>query len=301
MFDSQRVEHLLLQTAQSLKQNGSFSKGQELLAGVDLGTAYIVLVVVNAAGQPVACEMEAAQVLKDGLVVDYIGAVETVKRLKQRVEDRLGVCLAKAAIAVPPGTGTADQRTHRYIVEACDLEVVRIMEEPVAANAVLQIENGVIVDVGGGTTGLSVIRDGEVVFTADEATGGTHISLVLMGRYGLTFEQAEEMKQNPALHPEVLRAVMPVLQKMASIVRANIQGFEVDCAYLVGGTCCLTGIEEVFARELGIRTYKPSNPLLVTPLGIALGCAEQESAEYPTSRQANAAAGLGQRGGYALC
>jgi len=54
MFDSQRVEHLLLQTAQSLKQNGSFSKGQELLAGVDLGTAYIVLVVVNAAGQPVA-------------------------------------------------------------------------------------------------------------------------------------------------------------------------------------------------------------------------------------------------------
>lgn len=301
MFDSQRVENLLLQTAQSMEHNGSFSDEQELLLGVDLGTAYVVLVVLDAAGKPIACEIEASQVLKDGLVVDYMGAVETVRRLKQRIEDRLEVSLSKAAIAVPPGTIPADQRTHRYIVEACDLEVVSILEEPVAANAVLQIENGVIVDIGGGTTGLSVIKDGKVVFTADEATGGTHISLVLMGGRKVTFEQAEEMKKNPAMQPEVLRAVLPVLQKMASIVRANIQGFEVDCVYLVGGTCCLSGIEEVFARELGIRTYKPSNPLLVTPLGIALGCAQHQATEHPASGQAMATAAFGHRGGCTLC
>ncbi len=275
MFDPRRIDYLLSEAARSMEQNGEFSQEQELLVGVDLGTAYVVLVVLDPSGKPVACEMEASQVLRDGLVVDYMGAVETVKRLKGRIEDRLGVTLHRAAIAVPPGTAPADQKTHRYIVEACDMDVVCILEEPVAANAVLQIESGVIVDIGGGTTGLSVIRDGKVVFTADEATGGTHISLVLMGGRKVSFEQAEEMKKNSALQQEVLRAVLPVLQKMASIVQANIQGFEVDCVYLVGGTCCLPGIEEVFARELGIPTYKPQNPLLVTPLGIALGCAQQ--------------------------
>ena len=43
--------------------------------GVDLGTAYIVIVVLDEDDNPVACEKRAASVLRDGVVVDYTGAM----------------------------------------------------------------------------------------------------------------------------------------------------------------------------------------------------------------------------------
>lgn len=245
-----------------------------LHVGVDLGTAYIVVVVLNAAREPVACALEFAQVVRDGLVVDYIGATRIVRRLAGQLEERLGRRLTHAAIAVPPGTGVKDSATHRHVVEGAGLEVTAILDEPTAANAVLGLDNGVIVDIGGGTTGLSVLEEGRVVYVADEATGGTHLTLVLAGNYGLPFEEAEELKKDPARQGEILSVVRPVLQKMGTIVRRHVEGRNVRSVHLVGGTCCLRGMEDVIARETGLPVYKPANPLLVTPLGIALNCRE---------------------------
>ncbi len=66
--------------------------GKALKVGLDLGTAYIVIVVLDENNAPVACEKQAAQVLRDGIVVDYMGALTIVKALKAKLEDRLG-CL----------------------------------------------------------------------------------------------------------------------------------------------------------------------------------------------------------------
>ena len=240
--------------------------------GVDLGTSSIILVVLNGEGAPVACEMQACQVARDGLVVDYMGAVAIVRRLKEKLERRLGAKLENTAIAVPPGTGRANAGVHRHIVEAADMEVVSIVDEPEAANATLRVENGVVVDIGGGTTGLSVVKDGGVIFSADEPTGGIHISLVLMGRYKFNYEQAEAWKQDPANAKDAYAAALPVLEKMAGIVERHIRGRSITEAWLVGGTSCLPGIERVFADILGVPAYKPVSPMLVTPLGIALCC-----------------------------
>jgi len=244
----------------------------DIYVGVDLGTAYIVLVVISGKGEPIALEMEFAQVLKDGLVVDYMGACQIVKRLKYKLEERIGITLEKACIAVPPGTDENDTRTHQYVVESSGMEVISVVDEPSAANNVIQMRNGVIVDIGGGTTGLSILKDGEVIYTADEATGGTHLSLVIAGRYKLSFEDAEDFKKNIEKRSEVCLTVRPVFEKMATIVKRHIEGFEVNEICLVGGTCYLPNIESVFEKIIGIRTFKPSNPLLVTPLGIALNC-----------------------------
>lgn len=249
-------------------------KDEFLHVGVDLGTAYIVVVVLNAAKEPVACALEFAQVVRDGLVVDYIGATCIVRRLAGQLEERLGRRLTHAAIAVPPGTGVKDSATHRHVVEGAGLEVTAILDEPTAANAVLGLDNGVIVDIGGGTTGLSVLEEGRVAYVADEATGGTHLTLVLAGNYGLPFEEAEELKKDPARQDEILSVVRPVLQKMGTIVRRHVEGRNVRSVHLVGGTCCLRGMEDVIATETGLPVYKPANPLLVTPLGIALNCRE---------------------------
>ncbi|WP_053955150.1 ethanolamine utilization protein EutJ [Inediibacterium massiliense] len=268
----QNADLLIKQVEESIHKTKPFQNKDQLLVGVDLGTAYIVLVVLDKQKNPIACEMEFAQVLKDGLVVDYMGACQIVKKLKERLEERIGVELTKAAIAVPPGTTENDCKTHKYVVEGSGMEVTAVLDEPTAANAVLEIENGVIVDIGGGTTGLSILKDKEVIYTADEATGGTHLSLVISGNYKIPFEEAEELKKDITKQKEIFTIVRPVIQKMATIVKKHIQSFEVDNIYLVGGTCCLEGIEEVFEKEIGISTHKPYNPFLVTPLGIAMNC-----------------------------
>ena len=256
--------------ARALKRTRPVAPGVPLRCGVDLGTASIIEVVLGPDDRPVACEMEICQVARDGLVVDYMGAIEVVKRLTKRLQKRLGVELSAAAIAVPPGTSAGNSNTHRYIVEAADLEVRAVLDEPTAANSVLGLVDGAVVDIGGGTTGLSVFRGGQVVYEADEPTGGTHMNLVLMGRYGLTYEAAEAMKLDPARADEVRAAVRPVIEKMATIVSNHIAGHDVHEVWLVGGPVAMEDIEAVFAERLGVPVFKPPHPMFVTPLGIAM-------------------------------
>ncbi|MCJ7625374.1 MAG: hypothetical protein MUO76_17895, partial [Anaerolineaceae bacterium] len=71
--------------------------------GVDLGTAYLVLVVLNNKMEPIIGEYRFAQVVRDGLVVDYIGAVDLIRDMKRNIESKLGKPLTHAATGYPPG------------------------------------------------------------------------------------------------------------------------------------------------------------------------------------------------------
>jgi ethanolamine utilization protein EutJ len=64
---------------------------------------------------------------------------------------------------------------------------------------------------------------------------------------------------------------------MGGIVRRHLEGRGVSAVYLVGGTCCFEGMEKVIEREVGVSVFKPANPFLVTPLGIALNCHENRN------------------------
>jgi ethanolamine utilization protein EutJ len=230
------------------------------------------IVVLNADNQPLACELEAAEVVRDGLVVDYMGAITIVRRLKEKLENRLGVELQQAAIAVPSETSEADSKTHKHVVEATGMEVLNTLDEPSAANSVLNVENGAVVDIGGGTTGISIFENGELVKTADEATGGTHLTLTIAGNYKIDFAEADKLKVDPAKQADVYSIVLPVLNKIGSIVKDKAAEHQVEELYLVGGTSCLEGIEKAIESETAIKSFKPENPFLVTPLGIALNC-----------------------------
>lgn len=254
-----------------LKKTNLPNQNEKVRLGVDLGTAYIVLVALGEDERPLALEVEYAEVVRDGLVVDFIGARSIVERLKRNLEKRLGVILTTASIAVPPGTSEGDTRTHKYVVEGAGLEVQEVLDEPTAANGVLGIKDGAIVDIGGGTTGISIFQNGEVVHVADEPTGGTHLSLVIAGHYRIPFIEAENIKKDIHKEEENMMLVRPVLEKMATIVKKHIYGYDVDQIYLVGGTCCLNGVEKVFEDILDLPVNKPENPFLVTPLGIAMG------------------------------
>ncbi|MCH1981273.1 ethanolamine utilization protein EutJ [Ruminococcus sp. OA3] len=269
-MDIKRVEELMKRVEESERKTFQ-PVGKKLKVGVDLGTAYIVIVVLDEENNPVACEKQAADVLRDGVVIDYAGALQTVKQLKEKLEKRLGTELQNCAIAMPAGTESSI-RTHQYVAEGAGFEVTAVLDEPSAANAVYQIEDGVIVDIGGGTTGLAILQGGEVVQIEDEPTGGTHLTLVLAGNYHIPFPEAEAIKQDYRRHREILPILKAVVEKIATIIKRYVNTDTIDTIYLCGGTCCLTGIEDIIEKETRIKTMKPENPFLVTPTGIAMNC-----------------------------
>ena len=252
------------------------SKSKVYYTGVDLGTACVVIAVLDENFQPVAGAYRYADVVRDGMVVDYIGAVRIVRQLKEEIEEKLGTELIYAASAIPPGTDELDSGAIKNVVQGAGFELTNIMDEPTAANELLKMKNGVVVDIGGGTTGISVLKDGRVVYVTDEPTGGTHFSLVVAGAYSKSFEEAELYKRDPKNHKELLSVLTPVIEKVSGIISRNIKNFEVDEISIVGGTCCLEGIEKVIEKNTKIKTRKPKNPMFVTPLGIALSCKQEE-------------------------
>ena len=266
-----RLGELLARTAQVMAGAAPQARYTgRVHVGVDLGTAYTVLVVLDEAQQPLAGTYRFAQVVRDGLVVDFVGAVELLRALKQRLESRLGFELTNAASAYPPGVPRAEVRATGNVLQAAGLECTGLIDEPSAANNVLQVRDGAIVDVGGGTTGVAIIQAGQVVYTADEATGGTHFSLVIAGAKNLSFEQAEELKTDPRQQAALFPVVRPVMEKVATIVRRHIADHPVDTIYLVGGTVAFPGMAGVIEELTGVKTLVPGEPLFVTPLGIAM-------------------------------
>ena len=242
---------------------------KKLYTGVDLGTAYIVLAVIDEDGNPVAGVYEYAEVVRDGVVVDFLGACQIVKKLKAILEEKLEAELESAAVAYPPGVNQSEVKSIKYVAESAGFDVIGFIDEPTAANQVLKIEDGAVVDVGGGTTGIAIYKDGEAVYTADEATGGTQVTLVISGALHKKFDEAEAMKKDQEKQSELFPIIKPVMEKIATIIERHIDGKDISSVILVGGTCCNPYIDQVIEKELNIKVEKPQNPFFVTPLGIA--------------------------------
>ena len=258
------------QTSQRADVETARSAANSVHVGVDLGTAYTVLVVLDQKYQPIAGAYQFAQIVRDGLVVDFIGAVDLLRKMKSQVEERLGFTLTSAATGYPPGVPQAEVRATANVLFGAELDCTGLIDEPTAANNVLKVKNGAIVDVGGGTTGIAILKDGKVIYTADEPTGGTHFSLVIAGSTGRSFEEAEALKKDPKEQTRLFPVVRPVMEKVGTIARRHITGHKVERIYLVGGTCAYPGMAQVIQEVTGVETLLPGNPLFITPLGIAM-------------------------------
>ena len=188
---------------------------------------------------PLAGEWQFAQVSRDGLVVDFIGAVDLLLGMKARLQRRLKRDLTHATSGYPPGVPLAEVRATANVIESCGMDCPELIDEPSAANLILRLQDGAIVDVGGGTTGIAIVKDGKVVYTADEATGGTHFSLVIAGSLGISFEEAEALKIRPEEQQRLFSVVRPVMEKVGNIASRHISKHPVDNITLVGGTTML--------------------------------------------------------------
>ena len=254
------------------KITGKIKIKEPLSVGVDLGTSSIVLIVADADGNPVFAASKDADVVRDGLVVKYSEAVKIVRELKAEAEGALGVVLTNASGAIPPGTIGNNRNAVGHVIEAADMEVISIIDEPEAAAKAMNISDGAVVDIGGGTTGISIFKKGKMVFSADEPTGGTQMTLVLSGALGIPIPEGESRKRDVSLKKQNFQIIRPVVEKMATITANFIKeyGKSVRKVYLVGGATNFDEFEEVFSKIVSAEILKPEFPEFVTPFGIAL-------------------------------
>ena len=256
----------LVQTGECKKFRG------RLKTGIDLGTANTVLAVVDRNNRPLAGISAPSHAIQDGVIVNYYESVQHVTKLKNELEEKLGTELTYGAAAFPPGVSEGSVKSIGYVLEGAGFEVTNIVDEPTAAAAVLKISDGAVVDVGGGTTGISILKDGKVIYTDDEATGGSHMTMTVAGHYNIPYEEAEILNKKQSIEAEIFPVIKATVEKMATITQRFLTGYQVPAEYVVGGSASFEDFTSVFEKKLGLPVYRPVHPLLVTPLGIAYHC-----------------------------
>jgi len=244
------------------------SSDSTLSFGIDLGTATIVLTAIDQQRRPVYWDSLPCQAVRDGVVVNFGDAVAAVKQLKIAATAALQQEISAAATAFPPGVPLAEARACRYVLENAGVTCRNLVDEVTAAQALLQLTEGAIVDVGGGSTGVGVVVDGAIVALDDEPGGGHHLDLILAGALGIAIEEAEERKRRGDQdYSHILR---PGVERIASSIVRQIGDHPVRSIHLVGGAVRVPHAASIVAAFSEIATWAYPHSELVTPFGIAM-------------------------------
>ena len=202
------------------------------------------------------------------------------------------------------------------------LTVANMTLEPIAAINVAIPENYrmlniALVDVGAGTSDISITRDGSIVAYGMIPYAGDELTEVIVQHYLVDFKTAESIKLSSTIDDEVTykdimsiehtipssdvwEVVAPVVEKITTEVASKIKelngGETVSACFLVGGGGKVHGFTEGLAKRLDIPEERVAlrgeevlgevifqqeemakDPLLVTPIGICLNYYEQKN------------------------
>lgn len=215
-----------------------------------------------------------------------------------QVEDPRGLfCTTlNARLHVIDAASTA-VRTLRTGIGQGDLDIDELVSAPMAAGLSVLVDDErnlgtTVIDMGGGTTGMAVFADGQLLHTAQLPVGGLHVTKDLATGLSTTLAHAERMKTlygNVQSSPDDEREILmvPIVgeedhqlsriprSQVVSIIRPRLEEtFEMvkdrlDSAglaraagnrvVLTGGACLLGGVRDLAAHMLGrqVRIGRP--------------------------------------------
>ncbi len=202
------------------------------------------------------------------------------------------------------------------------LTVANMTLEPIAAIDVAIPENFrmlniALVDVGAGTSDISLTRDGSIIAYGMIPFAGDELTEMIVQHYLVDFKMAEHIKLSAAVDDEiefedimslkhtikaeeVWKLTEPLVDKMTTEVAAKIKELNgeqsVSATFIVGGGGKIHGFDQMLAQKLelpqervalrGAEVLKEvtflqddieKDPLLVTPVGICLNYYEQKN------------------------
>lgn len=207
-------------------------------------------------------------------------------------------------------------------VERAGLQVANLTLEPIAAINVaipekFRLLNIAMVDVGAGTSDISITKDGSIIAYGMIPSAGDELTEPLVPKYLVDFAMAERMKmacidQKEVTYQdilgishtietsEVIEAIQEILQRMTKSIADKILelngGKPVNAVFVVGGGGKLPSFITLLAQYLDLPnervalrgeevlqeiTFMQENikkdPLLVTPIGICLNYYEEKN------------------------
>lgn len=202
------------------------------------------------------------------------------------------------------------------------LSVANMTLEPIAAINVaipenFRLLNIALVDIGAGTSDISVTRDGSIIAYGMIPLAGDEITELIVQNYLVDFKTAEYIKLSSGIGDEVTykdimliehtipskevwELTAPVVDKMTTEVAAKIKELNgdksVSAAFIVGGGGKIHGYTQMLAEKLGLVSERVAlrgeevlqevtflqaeikkDPLLVTPIGICLNYYDQRN------------------------
>ncbi|RJF33740.1 pilus assembly protein PilM [Pseudoalteromonas gelatinilytica] len=119
-----------------------------------------------------------------------------------------------------------------------------------------------IVDIGAVLMLVSVVQEGETIYTRDQVFGGDQYTNSIVAYYNKSFDEAEIGKTTGDLPPNYTFEVLaPFQTSLLQQVRRAVQMFlttsgkdQVDYIVLTGGTAMIEGLDRLLIEELGIHT-----------------------------------------------
>jgi type IV pilus assembly protein PilM len=123
-------------------------------------------------------------------------------------------------------------------------------------------QNIALVDIGAHVTHFYVLRNGQFLFSRDQAFGGNQLTHDIQRAFNLTPDEAESAKKSQGLPENYDQDVLqPFMETLALEVTRALQFFftstsynQVDQIVLAGGCALLPGIDELVAKRAGVTT-----------------------------------------------
>lgn len=203
-----------------------------------------------------------------------------------------------------------------------DLQVANLTLEPIAAIQVAipeqyRLLNIALVDVGAGTSDISITKDGSIIAYGMIPSAGDELTEILMKHYLVDFATAEKLKlsstkKKPVSYKDIMNlshkadpsdiknAVKDTVDKVTYEIAQKIQELNgnksVSAVFIVGGGGKVAGFTEKLAEYLNLSPDRVAlrgeevlnhveflqkgikkDPLLVTPIGICLNFYNQKN------------------------
>jgi len=249
-----------------------------------------------------------------------VKGVITAGRARALSEGRETIHSLPISFSVDETAGVVDPRGHHcdqlsvrlHVVDAlsmalrnlgtavgrCDLEISEVVSAPFASGLSCLVDDerdlgATLIDMGGGTTGIAVFSEGQLLHTAQVPVGGLHVTRDIAGVLSTPIDNAERLKtlygnahSSPDDEREILAVqqigeedhqfakiprsmvvgiIKPRLEETFEMVRDRLDGAGLGRAsgsrvVLAGGASQLVGVRDLAARVLNrpVRLGRPA-------------------------------------------
>ena len=168
---------------------------------------------------------------------------------KEKVEDRVAVAeFAELKLVVMDVESYAIQSAYELVIK----QLPRAGVEQIVA----------LVDVGAAAMKITIMKDDQQLYVREQAFGGTALTDEIMRAYGMSQEEAENLKRSGTppdnYESEILQ---PFLESMAQEVARALQFFftstphnEVHHIILAGGSALIPGAADIVGQRTNVNT-----------------------------------------------